>query len=156
MTPRQSALLAALEHLRVADRILAGIEGAPRSSDQRLWEKLAAWNRFFHWPFGLRYNGRYAYVGDDTRSVNTELFEAQAELAQARSLVGLGPEAIAEIPVEMEQLQAISDRERRPWTLEDDLAVVGRVRHRVRELFSGLRAEDAWVRDRVAPLDAER
>lgn len=155
MSDRQRALVAALEELRVADRILAGIEAGPRSGGQRTWEAFATARWRMRWPWNdWRYDDRYAYTSDDARSVNTELFEAQAAIARARERVGLPGVVPVEIPVEMAQMQALSDQGK-VWSIFDDLALIRRLRTDVRDLFEHLHEEDPSVRRRVEPLADE-
>lgn len=155
MSEHQRSVLAALEELRAADRVLAGIEASPRTGGQRTWEAFSTVAWWLRWPWGdWRYNDRFAYTSDDARAVNTELFEAQAMIARARERVGLSPEAVVEIPVEMEQLQALSDQGT-VWTIFDDLALIRQLRGRVRELFERLRGEDPVLRAEVEPLADE-
>jgi hypothetical protein len=155
MSDRQRALLAALEELRMADRILASIEAAPRSGGQRAWETFTRIKLWMHAPWGdWQFNDRTVYTSNDARAVNTELFEAQAAIARARALVGLPGDALVEIPVEMEQMQSLSEHGK-IWTLCDDVELVRQLRERTRWLFACLHGEDPAVRDHVTPLDDE-
>jgi hypothetical protein len=136
MSERHTALIAALEELHVADRILTGIEGAPQTADHRTREAL---------------RGEVLYATEDARAINSELFAAQAAVARARALVGLPPVTLVEIPLEVEQLVELAEQGR-IWTIADDLALIRSLRRDVRALFATLRGEDPEVARSVAPL----
>jgi len=146
---RASAVLAALEELRTADRILMGVAGArARLGDQRAWDAMSS---AFSW---LGSWGRppedeappLAHTFEDVRQLNGELLAAQFALARVRAQLGqTTPEAVFELPL------GASDPGR-VRSVDDDVAAIEAIRARIRPLFAELLARSP-LPDSVSPLE---
>ncbi len=149
-------LRAALEDLRVVDRMLAGIEGSPARFGElrtlQMMETASPWARsgFRFWQPAPPDDSPTTLTTEDFQQVNTELLSAQALLVQVRTRVGIvDPWPLVELP-----LQGTRDDDT-PYlrSVDDDLADIQALRERVRELFAELHQRDPELARSVAPLE---
>lgn len=145
---RASAVLAALEELRTADRILMGVAGArARLGDQRAWDAMSsAFSWLGRWGRPPEDEAPLAHTFEDVRQLNGELLAAQFALARVRAQLGqTTPEAVFELPL------GASDPGR-VRTVDDDVAAIEAIRARIRALFAELLARSP-LPDSVSPLE---
>lgn len=145
-------MVAALEELRMADRILMGVAGSRgQLGDQRAWDAvIEAGSRIRGWwrsgeAKEEEERSALAYTFAEIRQLNTELLAAQLAIGRVRASLGLPPEPVFELPPGASGAGPVR-------TVEEDRAQVEAIRATIRPLFARLLARAPALAGSVAPL----